>query len=382
MEYDFETRAVHAGQAPDKETGAVIPPISMSSTFKQDGVGNHRGYEYSRTGNPTRKRLEEQVASLENGKYGLAFASGSSATATIQLLLNQGDHVITADDVYGGTYRYFDKVMTRFGLDYSYTGDMSQSCLKELLTPQSKMIWMETPSNPLLKIFDIRSVADFANEHDLILVVDNTFASPYLQNPLDLGAHIVMHSSTKYLGGHSDIVGGIAITNNKDIAERLQFLQNSAGAVPSPFDSWLLSRGIKTLPLRMERHAASALEIAEFLEKKEYVEKVYYPFLRSHTYYDIAKKQMSLGGGIVSFDLDSQENAENFLEHLNLFYLAESLGGVESLAEYPPTMTHGSIEPERRRKVGINDGLIRLSVGIESVSDLKNDLQQAFDKTY
>ncbi len=381
MNYEFETRAVHAGQDPEKETGAVIPAISMSTTFRQDGVGNHKGYEYSRTGNPTRHRLEQQVASLENAKYGLGFASGSSATASIQLMLNEGDHIITADDVYGGTYRFFDKVMRRFNLSYDYTGDMSKENLQKLLKPNTRMIWMETPSNPLLKVFDINTVAEFARDNNLILVVDNTFASPYIQNPLDLGADLVMHSSTKYLGGHSDVVGGIVVTNSDKLADELRFLQNSAGAIPSPFDSWLLSRGIKTLPLRMQRHSESALKIANYLEKNESVSRVYYPHLESHNDYQLAKEQMRLGGGIVSFDLENKEIAEKFLSELKLFYLAESLGGVESLAEYPPTMTHGSIEPERRKEIGINDGLVRLSVGIENVNDLIKDIQNAFDRT-
>ncbi len=381
MNYEFETRAVHAGQDPEKETGAVIPAISMSTTFRQDGVGNHKGYEYSRTGNPTRHRLEQQVASLENAKYGLGFASGSSATASIQLMLNEGDHIITADDVYGGTYRFFDKVMRRFNLSYDYTGDMSKENLQKLLKSNTRMIWMETPSNPLLKVFDIDTVAEFARDNNLILVVDNTFASPYIQNPLDLGADLVMHSSTKYLGGHSDVVGGILVTNSDKLADELRFLQNSAGAIPSPFDSWLLSRGIKTLPLRMQRHSESALKIANYLEKNESVSRVYYPHLESHNDYQLAKEQMRLGGGIVSFDLENKEIAEKFLSELKLFYLAESLGGVESLAEYPPTMTHGSIEPERRKEIGINDGLVRLSVGIENVNDLIKDIQNAFDRT-
>lgn len=374
----FETKAIHSGQEPDKETGAVIPPIHLSSTFKQAEVGVHKGFEYSRTNNPTRERLEKQVSSLEGAKHGIAFASGSAATSTLQYLLQPGDHVICGDDVYGGTYRFFDKVMKQYGIEYQFVDLSNNENLESAMKYNTKMVWLETPTNPLLKISDIEKMSKIAKSNNSLVVVDNTFASPYIQQPLSLGADIVLHSATKYLGGHSDLVGGIVLTSNDEVAERLRFLQNAAGSVPSPFDCWLLARGIKTLSLRMERHSENAEKIVEYLLKNEHVKHVYYPLLESHENYEIAKNQMKLGGGIVSFELDSQQDALNFLKKLEVFNLAESLGGVESLAEYPPTMTHGSIEPERRREIGIDDGLIRLSVGIEHVSDLIEDLDNAF----
>ncbi|MHA2250847.1 MAG: trans-sulfuration enzyme family protein [Candidatus Kariarchaeaceae archaeon] len=379
-DYNFETRAVHAGQEPDEETGAVIPPIHMASTFKQDAIGKHRGFEYSRTNNPTRERLEKQVASLEQAAYGIAFSSGSAATATTQQLLNKGDHVIVGDDVYGGTFRYFDKVMKRFGVEYDFVDLSTTDNLQNHIKDNTKMVWLETPTNPLLKISDLAQISELCLEHDLISAVDNTFATPVLQNPIDYGIDLVVHSSTKYLGGHSDLVGGIIVTSIEEYADQLRFLQNANGAVPSPFDCWLLSRGIKTLPLRMERHCDNAKKIAIFLEDHEKVRKVYYPHLEFHPNYHIAKEQMKLGGGIVSFELSSFEETEFFLNELELFYLAESLGGVESLAEYPATMTHGSIDRNRRIEIGINDGLIRLSVGIESVNDLLDDITRGLDQ--
>lgn len=375
--YKFETRAIHDGQEPDTETGAVIPPIHLSSTFKQEEVGKHKGFEYSRTGNPTRARLEKQVASLEGGEFGVAFASGSAATATIQLMLHAGDHVISGDDVYGGTYRFFDKVMRRFGLSYDFVDLTKPQAILEVIRPETKMLWLETPTNPLLKVANLQKLGQLAREHNLTTVVDNTFATPFLQNPLKHGIDLVLHSATKYLGGHSDLVGGVVVTSKPELAERIRFLQNSAGAVPSPFDCWLLSRGIKTLAVRMERHSQSALKIAQVLSDHQLVERVYYPFLGNHPNQDVALEQMRMGGGMVSFDLPSEGQAKAFLKHLRLFTLAESLGGVESLAEYPPTMTHGSIEPERRHEIGINDGLVRLSVGLENVDDLLEDIRLA-----
>jgi cystathionine beta-lyase/cystathionine gamma-synthase len=379
MAYKFETQAIHAGQAPDESTGAVIPPLHLSSTFRQAEVGLHKGYEYSRTGNPTRERLETQVATLEQTKHGIAFASGSAATATIQKLLKAGDHVICGDDVYGGTFRYFDKVMRKFGLSYDFVDLIHSDNLKNSIRDTTKLVWLETPTNPLLKISDMKELAEVSHDHGLLTAVDNTFATPFLQNPVTYGIDLVVHSTTKYLGGHSDLVGGIVTTNREDLVEQLRFLQNAGGAVPSPFDCWLLTRGIKTLPVRMEKHSKNAITIAHFLSEHELVEKVYYPHLESHPNYSIAKKQMKLGGGIVSFDLPNAKTAKSVLGKLSLFYLAESLGGVESLADYPPTMTHGSIEPQRRREIGINDGLIRLSVGLENVEDLIDDLSQTFD---
>lgn len=375
----FETKAIHSGQEPDKETGAVIPPIHLSSTFRQDAVGVHQGFEYSRTGNPTRNRLEEQIAALEGAKHGIAFASGSASTATIQLMLNAGDHVICGDDVYGGTFRFFDKVMKRFGLEYDFVDTTNNVNVKAAIKENTKLLWLETPTNPLLKISDIEVLAKLAKENDIITVIDNTFATPYIQTPLALGIDIVLHSSTKYMGGHSDMVGGIVLTNSDDLADQLRFLQNSAGMIPSPFDCWLLTRGIKTLHLRMERHCDNALKISRYLEKHEKVKKVFYPHLESHPNYTLAKKQMKFGGGIVSFVLENEEQAKLFLKNLKLFYLAESLGGVESLCELPAEMTHGSIPREMRHEIGISDGLIRLSVGVENADDLIDDLEQALN---
>lgn len=381
---EFETKAIHFAQEPDKETGAVVPPIHLSTTFKQDEVGKHKGFEYSRTGNPTREILEKNVASLENGKYGLAFASGSAATTTLQLLLNKGDHVVCGDDVYGGTFRFFDKVMKRFGVSYDFVDTTLLENVEKALKPETKMVWLETPTNPLLKVSDIRAIAKICKERDLLLIVDNTFASPYLQNPLDLGADIVVHSTTKYMGGHSDVVGGVVVTNSQEIYEDLKFLQNAAGAVPSPFDSWLVLRGLKTLALRAERHSDNAEQIVEYLEEKMQkgiVERIYYPFRGDHE--QVARSQMKRGGGMISFEIKGgQEEANTFLKGLKLFHLAESLGGVESLSEYPPTMTHGSYTEEERLQRGINPNLIRLSVGIENVKDLIADLESGFKRVF
>ncbi len=376
----FETKAIHVAQEPDKETGAVVPPIHLSTTFKQDEVGKHKGFEYSRTGNPTRQKLEENIASLENGKFGLAFASGSAATATLQMLLNKGDHVVCGDDVYGGTFRFFDKVMARLGVEYDFIDMSNVSNLEKAVKPNTKMIWLETPTNPLLKITDLKAVADISKQRNIITVVDNTFASPFLQNPLDFGIDIVVHSTTKYISGHSDVVGGIVVLNDDDLHEQLRFLQNAAGAVPSPFDCWLVLRGVKTLALRAERHSDNAEKIVEFLvSQQDKVERVYYPFLDSHPNSDVARRQMKRGGGMVSFEIvGGKDQAFKFLKELKLFHLAESLGGVESLSEYPPTMTHGSYSEQERLERGIRPNLIRLSVGIENVDDLIEDLKNAF----
>ncbi len=381
---EFETKAIHFAQEPDKLTGAVVPPIHLSTTFKQEEVGKHKGFEYSRTGNPTRLILEKNVASLENGKFGLAFASGSAATTTIQLLLNKGDHVICGDDVYGGTFRFFDKVMKRFGIQYDYVDTTQVENVERAIRDNTRMIWLETPTNPLLKVSDIRAIAKVAKENGIWLVVDNTFASPYLQQPLDLGADIVIHSTTKYIGGHSDVVGGIVVMNDEKIYEDLKFLQNAAGAVPSPFDCWLVLRGLKTLALRAERHSQNAEQIIQYLETKKeqgLVEKIYYPFRGDQA--KIAKSQMKRGGGMISFEIKGGEKeANDFLKSLELFHLAESLGGVESLSEYPPTMTHGSYTEKERLERGINPNLIRLSVGIENVKDLINDLERGFKSVF
>lgn len=379
MDFKFETNAIHAGFHGDETTGAVTPPIHLTSTFKQQGVGKHKGYEYSRTGNPTRQQFEELVATLEGGKFGIAFASGSATTATIQLMLNEGDHVICGDDVYGGTFRFFDKVMKKFGVEYTFVDTTNPKNAKNAIKSNTKLLWLETPTNPLLKISDLKKLAEIAREKNIISIVDNTFASPYIQQPLSYGIDVVIHSTTKYLGGHSDLVGGIAITNNPEIHEKMRFLQNAAGAVPSPFDCWLAMRGIRTLALRVKQHSLNATKIVEYLQTKSEIDKIYYPFLETHPNSNLAKKQMKFGGGMISFDLKAGKKAAyKFLEQLKIFNLAESLGGVESLCEYPPDMTHGSIPEEERQKIGINPGLIRLSVGIENYEDLIEDLEVGF----
>ncbi len=375
----FATRTIHAGQSPDPSTGAIMPPIYATSTYVQTSPGEHQGYEYSRTQNPTRMAWERCIADLESGTHGFAFASGMAAIGTILELLNAGNHVIALDDLYGGSRRLFHGVRERSaGLEFSFVDMTDLDTVKAALRPETGMIWVESPSNPLLKIVDLAALAALAHERDLIVVADNTFATPYLQRPLELGADIVMHSVTKYLNGHSDMVGGIAVTNNEVLADELAYLQNSVGSVQGPFDSFLALRGIKTLDVRMERHVKSALKIAEWLEQDSRVTRVLYPHLESHPQYELAKRQMSAGGGIVTFFIDGGlDNARRFLENTKIFALAESLGGVESLVDHPAIMTHASVPPEERMKLGISDQLIRLSVGIEDVDDLLADLDQA-----
>eukprot|EP01090_Pellita_catalonica_P009119 TRINITY_DN20183_c0_g1_i1.p1 TRINITY_DN20183_c0_g1~~TRINITY_DN20183_c0_g1_i1.p1 ORF type:complete len:422 (+),score=71.76 TRINITY_DN20183_c0_g1_i1:54-1268(+) len=376
--YADATNAVHAGQSPDPITGAIIFPISMSTTFQQASPGVHRGFEYSRTGNPTRNAFEANVAAAEHAKHGIAFASGSAACMTIIHLLRKGDHVVAMDDCYGGTYRYFTKIATPMGIDFTFVDLNTEGALEKAITPKTKLVWMETPTNPLLKVVDITKVAAITKEHKITLVVDNTFLSPYNQQPLDLGADIVVHSVTKYINGHSDCVMGIACTNDEDLKNRLRFLQNGIGAVPSPFDSWLAMRGMKTLHIRMQRHGENALKIAKFLEGHEKVKKVIYPGLPSHPQYALAQKQMKTGGGMVTFILKGEmPESRQFLESIKLWKLAESLGSVESLVDHPAIMTHASIPKEEREKLGILDSLCRLSVGIEDVDDLIKDLDQA-----
>ena len=371
----FETNLIHGGHTADKETGAIMPPIHLSSTFRQEGVGKHKGYEYSRTNNPTRSQLEKLVAKLEGGKYGLAFASGSATTSTFQLSLKQGDHVICGDDVYGGTFRFFDKVMKKFGVDYTFVDTTDTNNIKNAVNSSTKLIWLETPSNPLIKITDLSAVAKLAKDNNLFTVVDNTFASPYNQNPLKLGIDATYHSTTKYLGGHSDLVGGILVTSNDKIYEKMKFLQNASGAVPSPFDCWLAMRGIRTLSLRMEKHYHNAKAMVKFLTSRDEINRVYYPFLDSHKNSEVAKRQMKTGGGMVSFNLKGGKDAAyKFLSGLKIVSLAESLGGVESLCEYPPDMTHASVPDEQKMLQGIDPGLIRLSLGIEHVDDIINDI--------
>jgi cystathionine beta-lyase/cystathionine gamma-synthase len=378
-EYSLDTLAIHAGYEPDPVHGAVMPPIVLSTTFAQEGPGNHKGFEYGRSGNPTRNALEGCIAAIEGGKHGLTYASGCAATVNVLHLLSPGDHVIVGDDVYGGTFRIFDRIMKPLGLSASFVDMSDLGNVKKAITPKTKLVWMETPSNPMLKIFDIAGVAEIARGIGAPLAVDNTFATPVLQRPLDLGASIVVHSTTKYLNGHSDAVGGAIVTRDDALAERLRYLQNAIGAVPSPFDCYLVLRGLKTLPVRIRQHVASAKTIAERLEKHAQVARVIYPGLPSHPGHALAAKQMKGPGGMISFDLKGGlEPARRFLSTLRIFVCAESLGGVESLAEHPAIMTHASIPAENRRALGIADGLIRLSVGLEDVDDLWGDLERGF----
>ncbi len=375
----FSTKAIHAGQAPDPATGATIVPIYQTSTFTQEGIGDHKGFEYSRSGNPTRKALEENMSALENAKYGLAFASGLAAEHAILAVLKPGDHVVAMQDMYGGTYRLFEKVFVPNGIQFTYV-DGRQESFREAINSNTRMIWLETPTNPLLQLVDIGLIAGICQESSIILVVDNTFATPYFQNPLDLGADLVIHSTTKYLGGHSDVVGGAVVTNNQDWYEKVKFLQNAAGGVPSPFDCWLTLRGIKTLAVRMKQHEENAFSVARFLKDHSKVKEVIYPGLPEHPDHELAKRQMSGFGGMVSMKIyGGFEEANRVMKKLKVFSLAESLGGVESLANYPATMTHGSIPKEMREKIGVTDDLIRLSVGIEDAEDLMADLDAALE---
>jgi cystathionine gamma-lyase len=375
----FGTRAIHAGQAPDPSTGAVMQPIYATSTYVQSSPGVHQGYEYSRTQNPTRMAWERCLADLENGTHGFAFASGMAAISTLLELLDAGSHVVAIDDLYGGTGRLFNRVRARTaGLRVSYADLSDPAALEGALRDDTRMVWIETPTNPMLKLVDIEAVAARARAQGALVVVDNTFASPWGQRPLELGADIVMHSATKYLNGHSDIVGGVVAVRDAALAEQLGFLQNSIGAIAGPFDSFLALRGVKTLALRMERHSANALAIARWLEGRQGVERVIYPGLESHPQHALAQRQMAGGGGIVSFVIEGGLGAaRNFLEHCRLFALAESLGGVESLVNHPAIMTHASVPAETRARLGISDSLIRLSVGIEECDDLIADLEQA-----
>ena len=375
----FATRTIHAGQSPDPSTGAIMPPIYATSTYVQESPGVHKGYEYSRTQNPTRQAYERCIADLESGEHGFAFASGMAATATILELLDSRSHVVAMDDLYGGTRRLFSNVRKdSAGLDFSFVDLTDLEATRAAINSTTRMIWVETPTNPLLKIADLQALAAIAKQNEILLVCDNTFATPYLQRPLELGCDIVMHSATKFINGHSDMVGGIAVCSSDALAERLAYLQNSIGAVAGPFDSFLALRGLKTLDVRMERHCASALQIAAWLEEDERVERVLYPGLPSHPQHDLANMQMSGFGGIVTFFIKGGlENARKFLESCEVFALAESLGGVESLVDHPAIMTHASVPAERRAELGISDQLIRLSVGIEAVEDLVADLDHA-----
>jgi len=378
---NFETLAIHAGQEPDPNNGAVMTPVYFTSTYMQDGVGKPRqGYEYSRTMNPTRKALQDCLAALEGGHFGLAFASGLAATDTILRLLSANAHVLAGSDVYGGTFRLFDKVLRRFNLDFTFADTTDPESVAEALTPSTRLVWLETPTNPYLRITDIRAVAEIVHAHENkpLLVVDNTFATPYLQRPLELGADIVVHSMTKYLGGHSDVVAGAVIVKDKELAEKLYFLQNAVGAVLGPMDAFLVLRGIKTLHLRMDRHFENAIAIVEFLEKHPKVEKIIYPFHPSHPGHKIAKQQMKNGGGMISFIMKGGRDAAiKMVEATRIFILAESLGGVESLIEVPAAMTHLSVAGSQ---LDVDPALVRLSVGIENKGDLIEDIKQALDK--
>ena len=375
----FETKAIHAGQLPDPSTGAIIPPVYQTSTYVVEAPGKDKGYVYSRTSNPTRKALEDNLAALEEGKYGLAFASGMAAENTILNLFSSGVHLICNDDVYGGTYRLFTQLYKNYGMTFDFVDANDPKNIEKHINQNTKLIWIETPSNPLLKIIDIQKVSKIAHKHGLLVVVDNTFATPFLQQPLLLGVDIIVHSTTKYLSGHSDIIGGALVISDQELYERLSFFQNAVGSVPGPFDCWLVLRGIKTLALRMERHCQNALKIARYLKDHPKVAKVYYPGLPSHPQYQLAKKQMKGFGGMISFELRGNLNkAVRFICSTKLFALAESLGGVESLICHPATMTHSSVPREERIRAGFKDELIRISVGVENVDDLIEDLENAF----
>jgi cystathionine beta-lyase/cystathionine gamma-synthase len=375
----FSTICLHAGQEPDPSTGAIITPIYQTSTYVQDALGRHKGYEYARTQNPTRMALERNLAAIENGKAGFAFASGMAAIGAIGTLLKSGDHVVVSDNTYGGTFRLFDKVLSRYQIAFSYVDTANLDEVERAVTPETRMLFVETPTNPVMRLTDLRAAADLAHRHDVRLVVDNTFASPYIQRPIDLGADLVTHSTTKYLNGHSDSIGGIVIAVRDDDIEWLRFVQNAEGAILSPFDSWLVLRGTKTLTLRMQQHNANGLALAEFLRAHPKVKRVYYPGLPDHPQHELAKRQMHGFGGMLAFDVGSLEAARRVLNSVKLFALAESLGGVESLISHPATMTHASVPPERRAAIGITDGLVRISAGIEDLEDLREDLTQALD---
>ncbi len=375
----FNSKTIHGGQQPDKAYGAVMPPIYQTSTYAQTTPGGHKGFEYSRSANPTRTALENSLASIENGQYGLAFASGLAAMDAVIKLLNPGDEVISTNDLYGGSYRLFKQIFEKFGITFHFIGMQNPDKIAEYINDKTKLIWVETPTNPMMNIIDIKAVSKIAKKHNVLLAVDNTFATPYLQLPLDLGADIVMHSATKYLGGHSDVVVGALVVKEKELADQLYFIQNASGAVCGPMDSFLVLRGIKTLHVRMQRHCENGIAIANFLTNHPKIEKVYWPGFEDHPNHDIAKEQMNGFGGMISFITkgSSYDDAIKIVEKLQVFTLAESLGGVESLAGHPASMTHASIPKEEREKSGVVDALIRLSVGIEDEADLIADLRQA-----
>ena len=377
LESAFATRAIHAGQRPEPLAGAIMTPVYLTSTYVQTGLGENKGYEYARGKNPTREALERNVAALEGARHGFAFSSGMGCLDSIMKLFSAGDHIVCGESVYGGTFRLFDKILRRMGMTFSFVDTRDPNRISEAVTPATRAILVETPTNPLMRLTDIAAAASIARDAGCVLIVDNTFASPYFQRPLELGASIVYHSTTKYLNGHSDMIGGIAVMNDDSLAERLQFIVNAAGAVPGPFDCWLALRGTKTLHLRMERHDSNGRAIAQWLAERVGEDKVLYPGLPSHPQHELAKRQMSGFGGMISVELGTRERADAVLRKVKLFSLAESLGGVESLISNPASMTHASVEPERRVQLGLSDGLIRLSCGVEDVGDLIADLDQA-----
>ena len=376
----FSTICLHAGQEPDPSTGAIVTPIYQTSTYVQDELGVHKGYEYARTQNPTRFALERNIAAIEGGKAGFAFASGMAAIGAIGTLLKAGDHVIVSENTYGGTFRFFDKVLTRVAISFSWVDTANLDEVEREISPATRMLFVETPTNPVMRLTDLAAAAALARRHNLRLVVDNTFASPYIHRPIDFGADLVVHSTTKYLNGHSDSVGGVVVATRDDDIEWLTFVQNAEGAILGPFDAWLVLRGTKTLAIRMERHNANGLAMAQYLEAHPKVTKVHYPGLPSHPQHALARKQMRGFGGMIAFDLGSLEAARRLLNSVRLCALAESLGGVETLISHPATMTHASVPADRRAALGITDGLVRISVGIEDIEDLKADLAQALDR--
>ncbi len=380
LEHRFATRAVHAGQVPDPLTGAVMTPIYQTSTYVQEGLGKHKGYEYARTQNPTREALERNVASLEGAAFGFAFASGMASVDAVLKLLGGGDHVICGENVYGGTHRLMEQIFSGLGLRFTFVDTRDIKAIDRARTPATKLIYCETPTNPMMLLTDLAAVGDLAQAHGLLFAVDNTFATPFFQRPIDHGANLVLHSTTKYLNGHSDMVGGLVVTNREDLAERLGFIQNASGAVPGPFDCWLALRGTKTLPLRMRQHDTTGRRIAAWLDARADVPKVYYPGLPSHPQHALACRQMSGFGGMISIDVGDTERARRVAEGTRIFRLAESLGGVESLIGHPASMTHASVPPEMRRAMGLTDSLLRLSCGIEDPDDLIADLEQALTR--
>jgi cystathionine gamma-lyase len=376
----FGTRAVHAGQRPEPLAGAIMTPVYLTSTYVQDELGRNKGYEYARGKNPTREALERNVAALEGGRHGFAFSSGMGCVDSLMKLFRAGDHVVCGENVYGGTFRLFDKILQHFGMEFTFVDTRDPKRVEQAVTKKTRALLVETPSNPLMRVTDLRAAADVAHAHNALLIVDNTFASPFFQRPFEFGADIVFHSTTKYLNGHSDMVGGIAVLNDDDIAERLQFIVNAAGAIPGPFDSWLALRGTKTLHLRMRQHDANGRAVARWLVDKLGAESVMYVGLPSHPQHELAKRQMSGFGGMISIELGTRERAAHVLRSVRVFSLAESLGGVESLISHPATMTHASVTPEFRRALGITDGLVRLSCGVEEIEDLLGDLERAFER--